>query len=174
MADKIIPIDFDIENMVMDDRKVVVPKFVKAMVRIMKGAAKQKKTVLIAYPNYFSRFTSVLIVGSYFHFMRQKQSRTDIKILIVCKSARTLSELQRLSNSFGTAFVDFVYTGQLSRQGFKRLKPYGSGRGSATAKLNVKQANVLIVTPGYVAQVIDQPFDLCIIEDCQVMMSKRA
>jgi hypothetical protein len=173
MTDKLIPIDFDIDNMVQEGHPVVVPKFAKAMVRITKLAATQNKKILFAYPNYFCRYTSVLMVGSYFHFVSQRHSRAGTRILAVSKSVYSLSDYQKLCNSFGTPFVDFVYSGYLSKQGFSRLKPYGSARGSPAGKIEMKYSNVFIVKPGFLDQVLDQHFDLCIVEDCQMMTSKR-
>src|SRR2546422_10972151 len=105
MTDRLIPIDFEIDNMVQEGHPVVVPKFVTAMVRITKLAASQNKRILFAYPNYFCRYTSVLMVGSYFHFVSQMHSRTVIRILVVSKSVYSLSDYQKLCNSFGSPFV---------------------------------------------------------------------
>ena len=61
-----IPIDFNIDNVTLDGKVVIVPKFVKAMVRITKILSKTKGKLVIIYPNYFCRYIPIIALGTGF------------------------------------------------------------------------------------------------------------
>jgi hypothetical protein len=170
---KPIPIDFNIDRILLNNEKVVIPKFVKAIVRLAKVITQRKEKLIVIYPNYKCEYIPIILISSYFHFVHEKKSRTGFKLLIVTNSENTISTYQKLCNSFGTPFVDFIYSGYLSKNEYRRLKPEGSTRGSMSGKILLEQSNVFIVRPSSLCDVLDHKFDLAIVEDCQKFFSKR-
>ena len=173
MESKPIHIDFNIDGIFLGKEKIAIPKFVKAMVRLAKVVAHEKQRLVLVYPNYKCQYIPVISIASYFHFVSEKHSRIGFKLLIVTNSNDTIKTYQKLSNSFGSPFVDFIYSGYLSKKEYRRLKPEGSTRGSAAGKIHLEQSNVFLVKPGSLGDVLDHSFDLAIVEDCQKFLKPR-
>lgn len=150
---------------------LAIPSVAKALLRIAKLAISEKKSLVIEYPHYYCNWLPLLIVSCY--FSRITANRQGLpRILLLTNSKETVQEYRRLTNEDNLPFVEYIYSGYLNSSGFARIKPEGSTRGRAIAKIGEEQSQVMISSPAFFKP-DSAPYDAVILENAQIMLKRR-
>jgi hypothetical protein len=166
-----IPIDFAVDKVKAEGGPVRIPKFAKAILRLSKMLASEKRKLGLIYPNPKFPWTPYCVLEAYFFLAKKLKSRSLPKVLVITDTSESIQSFRRLTNEFGTPFVDYVYSGFIDRGGFHRIKTLGSTRGSQQAQIDEGESQVFFCKPVYLDPGLDP--DFVIIEDVYRLMRRK-
>lgn len=164
-----VKIDFNIDRISLHGQHYEVSMLTKALIRLSKVVLNERKRLLLLYPNFYCGSIPLLVISSYYSMLYG--NNVHPKILLITHRKETALRYQGFGNEIGNQFVDFIYSGTLTRGLFNRIKPVGSGRGKQSSRLKRENGFVFISSFNIKENVDD--YNFIIIEDAQFLTKPR-
>jgi hypothetical protein len=168
MPGKPVRLDFNINKITLKGEHYNLPLFTKALIRFSKVVLAEKKRVLVLYPSFYCSAVPLLLISSYYSLLATNKRP---KILLITNRKETALEYKAFGNEQGYPFVDFIYSGILTKKGtFNRIKPIGSNKGKLSGRIKEEGSSVFISNFGRESL---GEYDIIFVENAQLLAKQR-